>query len=74
MSEEVITHNENGLLINDIENIEEIKNLILKGLSNSKLVERSFIINQMELKANYEREKIKKEVLQAYKFINKKLK
>ena len=73
-TEEVITNNENGLLINDIENIEEIKNMILKGLSNSKLVERAFIINQMELKSNYERDKIKKEVLEAYKFVHKKLK
>ena len=73
-SEEVITNGENGLLINDIENIEEIKNLILRGLSNSKMVEKAFIINQMELKSNFEREKVKKEVLSAYNFVFKKIK
>lgn len=73
-TEEILTHNENGLLIKDTDNIEEIKNLILKGLSNSKLVERAFIINQMELKANFERERVKKDVLKAYSFVNKKLK
>lgn len=68
-TEEVITDNENGLLINDIENIEEIKNKILKGISNSKLVERAFIINQMEMKPKYEREIIKNIVIKAYNSI-----
>jgi glycosyltransferase involved in cell wall biosynthesis len=72
-TQEVLTHKENGLLITDIENIEELRNLILLGLSNSKLVEKAFIINQMELKANYEREKIKRDVLKAYNFVAKKL-
>lgn len=68
---EVLTHRENGLIISDIENDEEIKNLILLGISNSKMVEKAFIINQMELKAKYEREKIKQEVLNAYNVISK---
>lgn len=72
-TEEVITHNENGFLIEDCENVDEIKNLILKALSNSKLVEKAFIINQMEIKANYEREKIKKEVLSSYNLVSNNL-
>ena len=72
-TEEVLTHRENGLIISDIENVEEIKNLILLGISNSKLVEKAFIINQMELKAKYEREKIKQDVLHAYNVVDKRI-
>ena len=70
-SAEVITNNENGLLIEDYENVEEIKNLILNGLSNSKLVEKAFIINQMEIKPNFEIDKIKTNVLKAYNKVAK---
>ncbi len=68
-TEEVISHNENGFLIDEVDNIEEIRNLVLKALSSSKLIEKAFIINQMEIKANYEREKVKNEVLAAYNLI-----
>ena len=33
---------------------------------NSKLIERAFIINQMEMKPKFEIEKIRTEVLNAY--------
>jgi glycosyltransferase involved in cell wall biosynthesis len=72
-SAEVITNNENGLLIQDYDNVEEIKGLILKGLSNSKLIEKAFIINQMEIKSNYEREKVKNQVLSSYLEVSKNL-
>jgi glycosyltransferase involved in cell wall biosynthesis len=72
-SSEVITNNENGLLIQDFNNVHEIKGLIQKGLSNSKLVEKAFIINQMEIKSNYEREKIKREVLACYNKVSRKV-
>jgi glycosyltransferase involved in cell wall biosynthesis len=71
VTEEVITHKENGLLIEDPENIEEIKNLILNALSNSKLVEKAFIINQMEIKPSFEINKIKTNVLKAYNKVAK---
>lgn len=73
VTKEVITHNQNGFLINDYQNIEEIKDLIIKSLSSSKLIEKAFIINQMEIKANYEREKIQKEVLKSYQLVSKNL-
>ncbi len=73
-SAEVIANYENGLLIEDCEDVEEIKGLILKGLSSSKLIEKAFIINQMEIKSNFEREKVKNEVLSVYNLVNKKLK
>ena len=66
VAEEVITNNENGLLIKNCEDFEEIKGLIQRGLASSKLIEKAFIINQMEIKSNYEREKIKQRVLTMY--------
>jgi glycosyltransferase involved in cell wall biosynthesis len=71
VTEEVITNNENGLLIQKNDDVVEIKGLIQKGLASSKLIEKAFIINQMEVKSNYERERIKKEVLSCYKKISK---
>lgn len=65
-SEEIITHGENGLLIEDCEDSDSIQNLVLKALSNSKLIHKAFIINQMEIKPHYEIEKIKADVLLAY--------
>ena len=70
-SAEVITHNENGFLINDFNDVDEIKGLIQKGLSSSKLIEKAFIINQMEIKSDYEREKIQRKVLACYNKVNK---
>ncbi len=72
-SAEIITHGENGLLIDDPENIDEIKTLILKGLANSKLIEKAFIINQMEIKSNFEYKKIQNEVITAYNKVSKAL-
>lgn len=72
-TEEVITNNENGFLIQNCEDIDEIKNLTLKAISNSKLIEKAFIINQMEIKPNYEREKVKQQVVAQYNLINKNL-
>lgn len=70
VTEEVITHGENGFLIEDCEDSDSIKELILKALSNSKLIDKAFIINQMEVKPNFEIEKIKNQVLQAYNKVN----
>lgn len=71
VTEEVITNNENGLLIQNNEDNVEIKSLIQRGLASSKLIEKAFIINQMEVKSNFEREKIQKEVLSCYERISK---
>lgn len=68
-TEEVLTNNENGFLINDCENSDEIKSLILQAISSSKLIEKAFIINQMEIKPQFERELIKTKVLSAYNSI-----
>ncbi len=72
-TEEILTDKENGLIINDTDNIEEIKNHVLKALSNSKLIEKAFIINQMEIKRNYEINKVREDVLKAYRKVEKEL-
>lgn len=71
---EIITHNENGLLIEDCNDVESIEELINKSLKSSKLIERAFIINQMELKHNFDIELIKKKALDKYAIVEKKKK
>jgi glycosyltransferase involved in cell wall biosynthesis len=69
VTEEVIRHKENGFIIKDHNDIEDIKKLILKALNNMKLIDRAFIINQMEIKPKYNSELIKKQVLKQYNSI-----
>lgn len=69
VTKEVISHGENGFLINNCENVQEIKELIVKAVNNSKLIEKAFIINQMELKPKFERNSIKQDVLNSYNFV-----
>lgn len=68
---EVINAGENGFLINDCEDSIEIKDLILKTLSSSNLFQKAFDYNQFKVKPKYAAEKIKKEVLIAYKSVFK---
>lgn len=63
---EVITHGENGFLIEDCNNTDEIKALILNAISNSQLIENAFTINQNKIKSQYERMLVKNQVLMAY--------
>lgn len=46
VTEEIITHNENGFLINDTDNIEELANLILQAIGNKQLIESANKINE----------------------------
>ncbi|MDO5981666.1 glycosyltransferase [Flavivirga spongiicola] len=70
-SAEVIEHHENGLLIEDCNSIEEIKNHVLTVIENSELLERAFGINLNRVKPKFERALIKKQVLEAYKKVLK---
>lgn len=63
---EIIDNNENGLLIENCENPEEIAQLIIKAISNPELIEKAFQINQGKIKPQLERELIKTKVLEAY--------
>lgn len=65
-SAEVIKHHKNGLLIENCNNIEEIKSHILVAINHSVLLEKAFEINQNELKPKFERSLIKKQVLDVY--------
>ena len=70
-SAEVIVHQENGLLIEDCNNIEEIKRHVLNALNNSESLERAFEINLNKVKPKFERSLIRKQVLEAYSKILK---
>jgi len=63
---EIIRDGENGLLIEDCENVEAIKLLLLKALSDVQLMEAAFQINQQQIKPQLERSLVTSRVLKAY--------
>ncbi len=65
-SEDVIVDGENGLLINDFNDSEEIKQHIQSALNHSELIDSAFHINQEQIKIKYEASFIKTQVLEAY--------
>ena len=71
-SAEIITHGENGLLIEDCENISEIQACIELALNDSDLIENASEINQ-KLKYSIEHENIKKKVLKRYNNVKNEL-
>ncbi|WP_299385043.1 glycosyltransferase [uncultured Lacinutrix sp.] len=68
-SEDIITNNENGMLIQDCNNISEIKQHIKTTFNNLELIENAFKINKNSIKPNLEISKINKLVLKAYQSI-----
>lgn len=67
---EIIRNGKNGILIEDCENIEAIKLLILKALANVQLMKTAFYINQKEIKPQLERSLVTSRVLKAYDSID----
>ena len=67
---EIINHDENGLLINDPENVEEIKVLIEKAITNSVLVEKAAIINSILASERLEYEVNKNKITSLYDNLN----
>ena len=65
-SAEVVTHNKNGLLIEDCNDVNNISKLILNALEDGELIENAFQINQNKIKPQFERTLIKAKVLEAY--------
>lgn len=65
-SAEVVAHLENGLLIEKINNVEEIKAHILTALNARGLLDKAFKINQNQVTPQLERAFIKSIVLKAY--------
>lgn len=70
VTEDYIKHGENGFLIFDAENKEEIAELISKALTNDELIQRAFKINQEKAK-QLDYQIIKEQVLSTYKLIEK---
>ena len=70
VTEEIIVNNKNGLLIQDSNCIEDIKQQILIAIKNLVLIERAFNINQNSIKPKFEVSYIKTQVLKAYNSID----
>lgn len=66
-SAEVVEHGKNGLLIEDFNDSIKIGELIRQAISNPILLKKAFEINQNKIKPRFEREKVKFEVIKAYK-------
>ncbi len=72
VTEEIIENNKNGLLINNPNNIDEIKTLILKAINNRDMLQKGFEFNQ-NLKSKLDYDLIKEGVLETYKEIEEDL-
>lgn len=72
-SAEVITHEKNGLLINNCDDVSEIKLNIEKALSNKKMLKEAFKFN-MEFRNKLEYKFIKNQVVEKYNEVEKNLK
>ncbi|MBO9585971.1 MAG: glycosyltransferase [Flavobacterium sp.] len=71
VTEEVISNNENGFLIQNPESIEEIKENILKAISNLNLLENASLKNQQIANERLDYFENKLKVVQMYKTIMK---
>ncbi|WP_452220371.1 glycosyltransferase [Lacinutrix salivirga] len=69
VTKEVITHQKNGLLIENCEAVHEISQQIKTALTNPELIKSAFTINQNNIKPKFEYQLIKNKVLQAYNSI-----
>lgn len=66
---ELILNGENGLLIDDCEDVEKIKETIVHAINNCNF-ESAESLNQMEIVPKLQYAKVKKEVISIYKKIN----
>lgn len=73
VTEEVLEHQKNGLLISNEENIDEIAALIERAIDDQDLREQAFKINQ-QLKEEFGFEAIKEKVIECYASIERDLK
>ncbi len=71
---EIILDGENGLLIENPENAEEIRNLIERAISDKGFLKEGIEYNFINIKPKLERETVKKQVLEKYRLIEKNLK
>jgi len=73
-TEEIIVNGKNGLLIENSENIDEIRDLIQKAISDKGSLKSGIEYNFKNIKPKLEREAVKKQVLEKYWLIEKNLK
>lgn len=66
VTSEIITNFENGLLINDAENVDEIKNTILSVLNDSTDFEKAASINYEIVKKRYEYYNVQRKINDLY--------
>lgn len=70
---EIITHKSNGMLIEEPENPESIRKLILEALRDTQLINNGRRYNLEYIKPKLERELIRTEVLERYKLVERQL-
>lgn len=71
-SSEIIEHGVNGLLIEDCEDIEEIKQLIILALKSPELINKAYQYN-LNIRKKLEFNHIKSQVLEKYNLVEKEL-
>jgi hypothetical protein len=72
VSEEYVTHQKNGWLVEDAENIQEITEAVKQGLTNVTLLSEAYETNK-KYRVSLEYKHIQQKVLEAYKMIEKTL-
>lgn len=70
---EIITHNKNGYLIENPEDVNEISDLILKAIENPDLMQNAFITNQQIAKEKLDYFYNHQKIVALYQQINKEL-
>ena len=71
-TEDVLIHNKNGLLINDVENEKHILSLLKIAINNEKLRTNAFLYNQ-DIKMKYDYKVVKSKVLSCYQNVQSQL-
>lgn len=66
VTEEIIENGVNGFLINDAEDIAEIKRLIIKAINNKKIITRALLYNIENVRNKYDRVKVREQILKLY--------
>lgn len=66
---ELIKDGQNGLLIPNPLDVKNIEGLLLNALTNTEMIEKAFEYNTRMIKEKYDREKVKKDIVNMYESI-----
>lgn len=69
VTEEIIKNGLNGFLINDAEDIAEIKHLIIEAINNKKMIASALLYNIENVRNKYDRVKVREQILKLYEKI-----